>query len=126
MSVSFILYPRKLASPFFLFITLYVRFGSRSGSGTGYYSGTRTVMHSGSGSVNAKSYGSCGSGPGSTTVVPVTARVLHDTTSVCPRFRLTESRPSSWSRPANRLSTVSWRLFSGILLSYMQYILYFR
>jgi hypothetical protein len=56
------LFPRKLASHIIkTFFTFYI--GSRSKSGFGTRSGTGTVMHSGSGSAEAKSYGSCGSGP---------------------------------------------------------------
>jgi hypothetical protein len=58
------LFSRKLASLFyfFYFFTFYVACGSKSGSGT------EIVMHSGSGSRKAKSYGSCGFGSGSTTL----------------------------------------------------------
>ncbi len=54
------LFPRRLASHFwffYIFIPFYVR------------SGTETVMHSGSNSAKVKSYGSCGSGSGSTTLL---------------------------------------------------------
>jgi hypothetical protein len=46
----------------FLIFYFYVGSGSKSGSGIG------TVLHSGSGAIKAKSYGSCGSGSGSTTL----------------------------------------------------------
>jgi hypothetical protein len=44
----------------FDFLTFFIRF--YVGSGSKYGTGTESVVHSGSGSAKAKSYGSCGSG----------------------------------------------------------------